>query len=152
MIWFGARSVIWQLAGLSVFLAQLPGVETTMKFVDEHKSESGAWWATAVAFAFLALFIFIGRWGFRKLEIMINDHRDLQKQYIENLKENLQKTQQIAQSFEGLSKRTTDLIEEDIIATRESAIRSLEQTRALQRVEETLVELTRNARSRRRIE
>lgn len=107
-------------------LAQIPN--ELIEMANKNSDKSGAWWSTAVAFGALALLVFIGRFGIKAIKAIVLDHKELQKQHIETLKETLTTTQKIASENANLVRRydevlhkTTELIEADIEATNENA-------------------------------
>lgn len=122
-----------------MWLAQL---ETPIRVADDLASKSSNWWPVAISIALILLLLFIGNHGIKAITGIVNDHKALQKEYIENLRQTLTATQAIALKYETLNSRAIDLIEEDIAATKESTRKSIEQTLALQNVEAALRELT----------
>jgi uncharacterized membrane protein YkvI len=126
-------------------------IESPMRLADKTQDMSGTWWASFVAFGALLVLGFAGRFGIKAINSIVSDHKKLQDQHIATLKETLIATQTIAIKYETLSSKAIDLIEEDILATKESTRRSAEQTEALKKVEITLDELRRaTARERER--
>jgi hypothetical protein len=130
----------------AALIAQVPIVDQAIEFANKHKDESTAFWTSLIAFGAVALLVFVGRWGFKKIELVISNHEALQAEYIEALKTNLTATQKIASGYESQSSQTANLLKEDIEATKTLAARASEQARALEKVESAIGELIRNVR------
>lgn len=133
-------------AWIATLIAQIPVVDQAIEFADKHKNEATAFWTSLIAFCSVSLLVFVGRWGFRKIETVIANHEELQAEYIANLKTNLTATQKIASGYEAQTTQTAVLLKEDIEATKTLAARSAEQARALEKVESAISELIKTAR------